>query len=75
MRELGWITPQQEAAARQEKIKLGKIQSFQASTMPYVTNAAAQELEQRYGLDAVLKGGMRVQTTVDTKCNALQKKL
>ena len=67
MRELGWITPQQEAAARQEKIKLGKIQSFQASTMPYVTNAAAQELEQRYGLDAVLKGGMRVQTTVDTK--------
>ena len=67
MRELGWITPQQEAAARQEKIKLGKIQSFQASTMPYVTNAAAQELEQRYGLDAVLKGGMRVQTTVDSK--------
>ena len=67
MRELGWITPQQEAAAKQEKIKLGKIQSFQASTMPYVTNAAAQELEQRYGLDAVLKGGMRVQTTVDTK--------
>lgn len=67
MRELGWITPQQEAAARLEKIKLGKIQSFQASTMPYVTNAAAQELEQRYGLDAVLKGGMRVQTTVDTK--------
>ena len=67
MRELGWITPQQEAAAKQEKIKLGKIQSFQASTMPYVTNAAAQELEQRYGLDAVLKGGMRVQTTVDSK--------
>lgn len=67
MRELGWITPQEEATAREQKIKLGKIQSFQASTMPYVTNAAAQELEKRFGLDAVIKGGMRVQTTVDTK--------
>ena len=67
MRELGWITSQEQAAAKEQKIKLGKIQSFQASTMPYVTNAAAKELEQRFGLDAVIKGGMRVQTTVDTK--------
>lgn len=67
MRELGWITPQEKAAALQKPIKLGKIQSFQASTMPYVTNAAAQELEQQFGQDAVLRGGIRVQTTVDTK--------
>jgi len=65
MRELGWITLQEEEAARQQPIKLGKIESFQASTMPYVTNAAAQELERRFGLEAMQKGGMRVQTTVD----------
>lgn len=67
MLELGWITPQEEAAARQQEIKLGKIKSFLGSAMPYVTDAAVQELEQRFGRDAVLKGGMRVQTTVDTK--------
>lgn len=67
MRELGWITPEEEAAARGQKIKLGRIRSFQGSAMPYVTNAASQELIKRFGRDAVLKGGMRVQTTVDAK--------
>lgn len=67
MRELGWITPEEEAAALGQKIKLGRIRSFQGSAMPYVTNAASQELIKRFGRDAVLKGGMRVQTTVDAK--------
>ena len=67
MRDLGWITPQEEAAARQAKIKLGKIQSFQASTMPYVTNTAITELEKRFGGEVMQKGGMRVQTTVNAK--------
>lgn len=67
MRDLGWITPQEEAAARQAKIKLGKIQSFQASTMPYVTNTAITELEKRFGGEVMQKGGMRVQTTVNSK--------
>ncbi len=66
MLELGWITPQQATAARQEKIKLGRIKSFQASTMPYVTDSVFDELVKRFGRDAVLKGGMRVQTTVDS---------
>lgn len=65
MLQLGWITPEEEAAARNAEINLGRIRSFQGSAMPYVTNAAAQELAQRFGRDAVLKGGMRVQTTVD----------
>jgi penicillin-binding protein 1A len=67
MRQLGWITPVEEAAAREEKIKLGRIKSFQGSASPYVTNAASQELMKRFGRDAVIKGGMRVQTTVDAK--------
>jgi penicillin-binding protein 1A len=67
MRDLNWITPQEETAARKQPLKLGKITSFQGSTIPYVTEAAVQELTKRFGKDAVLKGGMRVQTTVDTK--------
>jgi len=64
---LGWIIPQQVAAASAEKLKYGKIKSsFQASQMPYVTDAVFEELVRRFGLDAVLKGGMRVQTTVDS---------
>lgn len=67
MVELGWITPQEEATAREQDIKLGKIKSFLGSAMPYVTDAAVKELEKRFGREAVLKGGMRVQTTVDVK--------
>jgi penicillin-binding protein 1A len=67
MKELKWITPAQETAARREKIKLGKITSFGGSQVPYVTQAVVQELTRRFGRDAVVKGGMRVQTTIDLK--------
>ncbi|MEA5506917.1 transglycosylase domain-containing protein [Halotia wernerae UHCC 0503] len=61
---LKWITKQEYDDALQQGIKLGKIKSFEASIFPYVTNAVAQELIKKFGRDAVLKGGMRVQTTV-----------
>ncbi|MBW4490874.1 MAG: penicillin-binding protein 1A [Trichocoleus desertorum ATA4-8-CV12] len=67
MRDLQWITPQEEEAARKQPLKLGQITSFQSSNMPYVTEAVVQELTKRFGRDAVIKGGMRVQTTIDTK--------
>jgi penicillin-binding protein 1A len=65
MKELQWITPEEEAAALKQQIKLGKITSFPGSKVPYVTQAVVQELTKRFGRDAVLKGGMRVQTTID----------
>ena len=67
MVELKWITPQEEATARKQPIKLGKRTSFQSSEMPYVTDAVVQELTKKFGRDAVLKGGMRIQTTIDSK--------
>lgn len=67
MQELGWITAEEKAAASEEKLKFGRVKSFQGSATPYVTNAASQELIKRFGRDAVLKGGMRVQTSVDAK--------
>ena len=65
MRELGWITPSEEEAARKQKLKLGKLTSWQSSSLPYITEAVVTELNERFGRDTVLKGGMRVQTTID----------
>ena len=65
MRQLGWITPEEEVAARDAPLLIGEVKSFRNSISPYITEAAVQELKQRFGNEAVVKGGMRVQTTVD----------
>jgi penicillin-binding protein 1A len=65
MREIGWITPEEEQEARQQKLLVGKITSFSQSRLPYITEAVVQELTERFGRDAVVKGGMRIQTTID----------
>lgn len=65
MRGLGWITAAEMKAAQAEQIKLGQITAFRGSQAPYITDAVGQELSDRFGKDAVLKGGMRIQTTVD----------
>jgi penicillin-binding protein 1A len=71
MRRLNWITAEEEATARQQPLRLGQVTSFRASQAPYVTEAVLQELNTRFGQDAVLKGGMRVQTTIDLKLQRL----
>ncbi|MDJ0735369.1 MAG: transglycosylase domain-containing protein [Nostocaceae cyanobacterium] len=75
MLELEWITQKEYNNALKEEIKLGKIKSFQGSALPYVTNAVSLELAKKFGRDALLKGGMRVQTTVDTKFQQMAEKL
>ncbi|MFM7449660.1 MAG: transglycosylase domain-containing protein [Leptolyngbyaceae cyanobacterium] len=67
MADLKWITPQEADAAYKQPLKFGEITSFRGSQLPYITEAATQELTQRFGKDALIKGGMRVQTTVDSK--------
>ncbi|MEO1377991.1 MAG: transglycosylase domain-containing protein, partial [Cyanobacteria bacterium J06635_10] len=67
MLTLGWITQKEHDDALKEKIKLGKIRSFQGSALPYITNEVSRELAKKFGRDSLLKGGMRVQTTVDIK--------
>ncbi|MDF2388518.1 penicillin-binding protein [Nostoc ellipsosporum NOK] len=71
MLQLQWISKLEYDDALRQEIKLGKIKSFQASLFPYVTNAVSQELIKKFGRDAVLKGGMRVQTTVATDLQML----
>jgi penicillin-binding protein 1A len=67
MLELGWATEEEVKAAKAQPIKLGKGTSYEASRVPYVTQAVAAELEEKFGQDMVLKGGLRVQTTIDLK--------
>ncbi|MBD2137908.1 penicillin-binding protein [Anabaena sp. FACHB-1237] len=69
MRDLNWITQKEYDNALNEKIKLGKIRSFQGSALPYITNTVAQEIvrDKDLGREKLLKGGMRIQTTVDAK--------
>ena len=65
MRQLGWITPEEEAQAKAEPLLVGEITSFRTSEAPYVTEAVVQEIKETFGNDAVVKGGMRIQTTVE----------
>ncbi len=65
MLTLGWISQKEHDDAIKEEIKLGKIRSFGGSALPYITNEVSRELAKKFGRDALLKGGMRVQTTVD----------
>ncbi|HEY9646401.1 MAG TPA: penicillin-binding transpeptidase domain-containing protein, partial [Chroococcidiopsis sp.] len=67
MRQLNWITAEEQQEALKQPLRLGTITSFQESRAPYVTEAVVQELIDRFGRDQVLKGGMRVQTTIDLK--------
>jgi penicillin-binding protein 1A len=63
--DLGWITPEEKVKAEAYEIKLGKIKTWQSSKLPYVTDAAIEELNQKFGRETVRKGGMRIQTTID----------
>ena len=74
MRDLKWITPQEEAEARKQPLLVGRVTSFPGSQLPYVTEAVIQELNRRFGRDAVLKGGMRVQTTIDINFQRMAEK-
>lgn len=65
MVDLGWIAPAEEKKAREYQLKLGKIKTWQTSKLPFITDAAIEELNQRFGRETVRKGGMRIQTTID----------
>jgi 1A family penicillin-binding protein len=67
METLGWISAAEAEAARKYKLNIGKLTSWRTSKLPFITEAVVSELNERFGREAVLKGGMRVQTTIDTK--------
>jgi penicillin-binding protein 1A len=75
MLDLGWINQKEHDDAVKEKIKLGKIKSFQGSALPFVTNAVSQEIAKKFGREALVKGGMRVQTTIDSEFQQMAEEL
>lgn len=62
---LQWITPEQASAALKTPLLIGKPTAWRKSKSPFITEAVTKELEERFGKDKVLLGGIRVQTTVD----------
>ncbi|MDP5339758.1 MAG: penicillin-binding protein [Nodularia sp. (in: cyanobacteria)] len=74
MLELNWISQQEHDDALKQELKFGRIRSFQGSALPYVTNTVSQELVQKFGREALIKGGMRVQTTIDAEFQTMAEK-
>lgn len=74
MQKLNWITAEEAKAAREQPLLVGRVTSFPGSKLPYVTFAVIQELNERFGREAVLKGGMRVQTTIDMNFQRMAEK-
>jgi 1A family penicillin-binding protein len=66
--ELNWATSAEIKAAKAQKIVIKKTgTSYEASRVPYVSQAVTAELEEKFGKDVILQGGLRVQTTIDLK--------
>ena len=71
MRTLNWITSEEEQAALKAPLLVGKPTAWRNSKSPFITEAVITELEERFGKERVLQGGIRVQTTIDTKFQAM----
>ena len=65
METLGWITPEEAEAAEKTPLLVGKPTAWRKSKSPFITEAVTKELEEIFGKEQVLRGGIRVQTTVD----------
>ena len=65
MRDLGWITPAEAAAAEKEPLLVNKPTAWRQSKSPFITEVVTAELKEKFGDDRVLRGGIRVQTTID----------
>ena len=71
MQALNWITPEQGQAALKAPLLVGKPTAWRTSSSPFITEAVVKELEERFGEERVLQGGIRVQTTIDAKFQAM----
>lgn len=68
LRELGWISEAELKKARNEKLKFrGKDTTLVVNKAPYFSTYVVKELIRKYGRESVLKGGLRIQTTLDLK--------
>jgi len=65
MRQLGWISPEEEQAALAEPLLVAKPTAWNQSILPYVTDAVKKELETHFSPEMIEQGGLYIQTTID----------
>jgi len=73
MEEEGYITPAQRTAARQQGIVLSSIKSGPEANNYYL-EYVRQQLEQKYGVETVYKGGLRVYTAMNKQTQVAAQK-
>jgi penicillin-binding protein 1A len=67
MGQLGFISPARARAAQQQGLGLAVSGGYFAHRQPYFFDYVENELIERYGVDAVRDGGLRVYTTIEPK--------
>jgi penicillin-binding protein 1A len=65
MEEVGSITPSEKERALRTPLKIQSRESAYFSKAPYFTEFIRQQLERRYGKEAVYQQGLRIYTTLD----------
>lgn len=64
MAELGYITPEQAQAAKEQPLHLSGLRAT-PKVAPYFMDYLSQYLVEKYGANAVYRGGLKVYTTLD----------
>ena len=65
MATLGWISAAEKDTAKKAPLLVNRPTAWSSSKLPFVTEAVISELKERFGDEQVLRGGIRVQTTID----------
>lgn len=66
----GWITEDEARRAAEEPLALKGYRNPYGTFSPYFSEQVRQLVEERYGRDALLRGGLRVITTMDSRLQA-----
>src|SRR5690349_16614408 len=70
MEQAGHITPSEYAAAAGQDLGLNPGHKYTRIRQPYIFDLVKQELEDRYGLNTVESGGLKVYTTIQPRLQA-----
>jgi penicillin-binding protein 1A len=71
MAELGYVAPARARAARRSGLGLDVSGSYFAHREPFFFDYVEDQLLDRYGVDAVRNGGLRVYTTIDPRLQGI----
>lgn len=70
----GWITPTEKADADAEPLKLSSMPDPTLIAAPYTVEQIRKDLVDKFGHDAVYRGGLQVTATLDQKLEAAAQK-